>query len=34
MIVSGKFTDWWVYATAPLGGTLATTVYDKVFPNG
>ena len=32
MIVAGKFTDWWVYATAPLlGATLATTLYDKAF---
>jgi aquaporin Z/aquaporin NIP len=35
MIVAGKFTDWWVYATAPLlGGTLAATLYDKVFRTG
>jgi MIP family channel proteins len=36
MIVAGRFTDWWVYATAPvLGGTLAATLYDRVFrPRG
>jgi MIP family channel proteins len=35
MIVAGKFTDWWVYVTAPfLGGALAATLYDKVFRTG
>ncbi len=35
MIVAGKFTDWWVYATAPLlGATLAATLYDKAFRTG
>jgi len=35
MIVAGKFTDWWVYVTAPLlGATLAATLYDKAFRAG
>jgi MIP family channel proteins len=35
MIVAGKFTDWWAYVTAPLiGGTLATTVYDRILRRG
>ena len=35
MLVAGRFTDWWVYATAPiLGGTLAVALYDRVFRTG
>jgi len=35
MIVSGKFTDWWVYVVAPpLGGILASVVYDRVLRRG
>jgi len=35
MIVAGKFTDWWAYVVAPLvGGTLATTTYDRVLRRG
>lgn len=35
MIVSGKFTDWWVYVVAPLlGGTLASVIYDRVLCKG
>jgi glycerol uptake facilitator-like aquaporin len=35
MIVAGKFTDWWAYIVAPLvGGTLATTAYDRILRRG
>jgi glycerol uptake facilitator-like aquaporin len=35
MIVSEKFTDWWVYVVAPLlGGILASVVYDRVLRRG
>jgi glycerol uptake facilitator-like aquaporin len=35
MLVAGKFTDWWVYVTAPLlGATLAATLYDKALRTG
>jgi aquaporin Z/aquaporin NIP len=35
MIVAGKFTDWWVYVTAPFaGGVLAAALYDRVLRAG
>jgi aquaporin Z/aquaporin NIP len=35
MIIAGKFTDWWVYITAPFaGGVLAAALYDRVLRNG
>jgi aquaporin Z/aquaporin NIP len=35
MIVAGKFTDWWVYLTAPLiGGVLAAVLYERLFRPG
>jgi MIP family channel proteins len=35
MIVACKFTDWWVYVTAPLlGATLAATLYESAFRAG
>jgi major intrinsic protein len=35
LIVAGKFTDWWVYVTAPLlGATVAATLYDKALRTG
>ncbi len=35
MIVSAKFTDWWVYVIGPLvGGIFAATVYDLVLRPG
>jgi glycerol uptake facilitator-like aquaporin len=35
MIVAGKFTDWWVYLTAPfVGGLLAAALYEQVLRAG
>jgi aquaporin Z/aquaporin NIP len=35
MIVAGKFTDWWVYATAPfVGGLLAAALYQRILRAG
>jgi MIP family channel proteins len=35
MILTGRFTDWWAYLTAPLiGGTLAVTLYDRILRPG
>ena len=35
MIAVGKFTDWWVYLTAPLvGGTVAATLYERLLRSG
>jgi aquaporin Z/aquaporin NIP len=35
MIPVGKFTDWWVYLTAPLvGGTVAATLYERLLRSG
>ena len=35
MIVAGKFTDWWIYLTAPLlGGVLAATLYNRFLRRG
>jgi hypothetical protein len=32
MIAAGRFTDWWVYLTAPLvGGTVAATLYERLL---
>jgi len=34
-IVSGEFTDWWIYIVAPLhGAALAATVYEKFLRIG
>jgi glycerol uptake facilitator-like aquaporin len=30
MIVSGSFTDWWLYLVGPVvGGVVAAVVYDR-----
>jgi MIP family channel proteins len=35
MIAVGKFTDWWVYLTAPLiGSTVAATLYERLLRSG
>jgi glycerol uptake facilitator-like aquaporin len=32
MILTGRFTDWWAYLTAPvIGGTLAVTTYQRLL---
>jgi aquaporin Z/aquaporin NIP len=35
IIVSGSFTDWWIYLLAPLvGAIVATTLYERVLRRG
>jgi hypothetical protein len=35
MIVAGKFTDWWLYVTAPIvAGVLAVALYERVLYAG
>jgi aquaporin Z/aquaporin NIP len=35
MILTGRFTDWWAYLTAPLiAGALAVALYDKFLRAG
>jgi hypothetical protein len=35
MILTGRFTDWWAYLTAPvLGGALAVATYQRLLPKG
>jgi glycerol uptake facilitator-like aquaporin len=35
MILTGRFTGWWAYLTAPLaGGALAVTTYERLLRKG
>jgi hypothetical protein len=35
MILTGRFTDWWAYLTAPvIGGVLAVTSYERFLRKG